>query len=187
MKYLIAGLGNIGSEYEHTRHNVGFDIADALVAKHQGTFSSERYASIANIKVKNKQLLVIKPTTYMNLSGNALRYWMQKEGIEAPQVMVVVDELALPFGAIRIKGSGSDGGHNGLKNIQEVLQSQNYPRLRFGIGNQFAKGKQVNHVLGKWDAEELKSLKERIDWAVNATETFCLAGLNIAMNQFNGK
>lgn len=187
MKYLIAGLGNIGSEYEHTRHNIGFDVADALVAKHKGTFGNDRYASVSNIKVKNKQLLVIKPTTYMNLSGNAVRYWMQKEGIEAGNILVIVDELALPFGTIRLKGSGSDGGHNGLKNIQDVLQSQNYPRLRFGIGSQYSKGKQVDYVLGKWDETETKTLKERVDQAVNATETFCLAGLNIAMNQFNGK
>lgn len=187
MKYLIAGLGNIGSEYEHTRHNIGFDVADALVAKHKGIFSNDRYAHVAHIKIKNKQLVVIKPTTYMNLSGNALRYWMQKENIETSNVLVLVDELALPFGSIRIKGSGSDGGHNGLKNIQEVLQSQNYPRLRFGIGNQFAKGRQVDFVLGKWDDEERKNLQERIDSAVNATETFCLAGINIAMNQFNKK
>jgi PTH1 family peptidyl-tRNA hydrolase len=187
MKYLIAGLGNIGSEYEHTRHNIGFDVAEALVAKYNGTFSNDRYASVAHIRIKNKQLVVIKPTTYMNLSGNALRYWMQKEGIESQQVLVLVDELALPFGTIRIKGSGSDGGHNGLKNIQEVLQTQNYPRLRFGIGSQYAKGKQVDYVLGKWAEEEKKLLKERIEMAVNATEAFCLAGLNIAMNQFNGK
>lgn len=187
MKYLIAGLGNIGTEYAFTRHNIGFEVADALVTKHAGSFSTDRYASVAHIKVKSKQLVVIKPTTYMNLSGNALRYWMQKEGIDIQNVLVIVDELALPYGTLRLKGSGSDGGHNGLKNIQEVLGTQNYSRLRFGIGSQFAKGKQVDYVLGKWDAEEQKTLKERIELAVNATETFCLAGINIAMNQFNRK
>lgn len=187
MKYLIAGLGNIGSEYAHTRHNIGFDIAEVLAAKHNGSYTSDRYADVCQVKIKNKQLVLIKPTTYMNLSGNAVRYWMQKENIAVENVLVLVDELALPFGSIRIKGSGSDGGHNGLKNIQEVLQSQNYPRLRFGIGSQFAKGKQVNYVLGKWDTEEEKTLKERIDLAVNAVETFCLAGIQVAMNQFNKK
>ncbi|HLP14275.1 MAG TPA: aminoacyl-tRNA hydrolase [Flavobacteriales bacterium] len=185
MKFLIAGLGNIGAEYENTRHNIGFKIADALAAKHNASFTSDRYAHVSEFKIKNKQLVLIKPTTFMNLSGNAVRYWMQKEKIEAQNILVVIDELALPFGTIRLKGSGSDGGHNGLKNIQELLQSQNYPRLRFGIAAEFSKGKQVDYVLGEWNAEEKKTLAEKIDRSVKAIETFCLAGLSNAMNEFN--
>ena len=185
MKFLIAGLGNIGSEYENTRHNIGFKIADALVAKHKASFTSDRHAFISELKIKNKQLVVIKPTTFMNLSGNAIRYWMQKEKIPLENVFVMIDELALPFGTIRIKGSGSDGGHNGLKSVQELLATQNYTRLRFGIAAEFSKGKQVDYVLGDWSAEEKKTLDEKIERSVKAVETFCLAGLNNAMNEFN--
>lgn len=187
MKFLIVGLGNIGTEYKNTRHNIGFKIADALAHKHNASFLSDRYADVCELKIKNKQLILAKPTTYMNLSGNAVRYWMQKEKIEPQHVLVLVDELALPYGTIRIKGSGSDGGHNGLKHIQEVLQSQHYPRLRFGIGNSFSKGKQVDYVLGEWSAEEQKDLNQYIEKCVNAIETFCLAGIGLAMSQFNGK
>ena len=185
MKYLIAGLGNIGSEYENTRHNIGFKIVEALAQKHKTTFSSERYAYSTEIKLKNKKLVLIKPTTFMNLSGEAVRYWMQKEKIPVENILVIIDELALPFGAIRMKGSGSDGGHNGLKSVQELLGKQNYPRLRFGIAGDFSKGKQVDYVLGEWNKEELKTLNERILKCTNAIETFCLAGLNNAMNEFN--
>lgn len=187
MKFLIVGLGNIGSEYENTRHNIGFKIADALATKHKVGFTLDRHAHVAEFKIKNKQLVLIKPTTYMNLSGNAVRYWMQKEKIAPENILVLVDELALPFGTIRIKGSGSDGGHNGLKSIQELLQTQNYPRLRFGIAAEFSKGKQVDYVLGEWNKEELKTLEERITKCVEAVESFCLAGLNITMNNFNKK
>lgn len=187
MKFLIAGLGNIGTEYENTRHNIGFKVVEALCKKHGAKFSNDRYADVAIFKLKGKELIVIKPTTYMNLSGNAVRYWMQKEKIDAKQVMVVVDELALPYGTLRMKGSGSDGGHNGLKHIQEVLQHQNYPRLRFGIGNQFSKGKQVDYVLGEWNEEEQKGLEPLIEKSVGAIETFCLAGIEIAMNALNRK
>ncbi len=185
MKFLIAGLGNIGSEYENTRHNIGFKIADALAAKQKAVFGSDRHAFVSEFKIKNKQLVVIKPTTFMNLSGNAVRYWMQKEKIPLENVLVIIDELALPFGSIRMKGSGSDGGHNGLKSVQEVLATQNYARLRFGIAAEFSKGKQVDYVLGEWNKEELKTLDERIAKCVGAVETFCLAGLNNAMNEFN--
>jgi peptidyl-tRNA hydrolase, PTH1 family len=185
MKFLIAGLGNIGSEYEGTRHNVGFTIADELVKSAEGKFESSRYADVAEIKIKGKILVVIKPTTYMNLSGNAIRYYLQQEKIEKNNLLVVVDDLALPFGAIRLRGNGSDAGHNGLRNIQEVLATAEYPRLRFGIGNDFAKGKQSDFVLGKWSPEELKLLPERVTIARDAVKAFCLAGLARAMNDFN--
>lgn len=185
MKFLIAGLGNIGDEYENTRHNIGFKIADALALKHKAVFSSSRHAFVSEFKIKNKNLIVIKPTTFMNLSGNAVRYWMQKEKIPIENVLVIVDELALPFGTIRMKGSGSDGGHNGLKSIQELLLTQNYPRLRFGIAAEFSKGKQVDYVLSEWSKEELKTLEERIEKSVKAIEAFCLAGLSNAMNEYN--
>lgn len=187
MKFLIAGLGNIGSEYENTRHNIGFKVVEELAKKYNGKFSNDRYADIAEIKIKNKSLLLIKPTTYMNLSGNAVRYWLQKDKIEVGNLMVIVDELALPMGTIRIKGSGSDGGHNGLKSIQECLSTQNYPRLRFGIGNEFLKGKQVDYVLGEWSEEEMKQLPEIIERSVKSIETFCLAGISFAMNEANRK
>ncbi|HYG52271.1 MAG TPA: aminoacyl-tRNA hydrolase [Flavobacteriales bacterium] len=187
MKILIAGLGNMGSEYENTRHNVGFKIADALAAKYNVLFSSDRYAHVSELKIKNKHVMLIKPTTFMNLSGNAVRYWMQKEKIDIQNILILVDELALPFGTIRIKGSGSDGGHNGLKNIQETLQAQNYPRLRFGIAAEYTKGRQVDYVLGEWTREEKKLLPLKIERSVKAIETFCLAGLNNAMNEFNKK
>src|SRR6187402_1542510 len=164
-KFLIVGLGNIGDEYSETRHNIGFKIADKLALDAAVKFSSGRYADVAEVKHKGKQLIVIKPNTYMNLSGKAVNYWMQAEKIELENVMVLVDELALPFGKIRIGPKGSDGGHNGLKSIQETLNTSAYPRLRFGISNQFNKGAQVNYVLGQWSDEELKTLDERINVA----------------------
>lgn len=185
MKYLIAGLGNIGSEYAHTRHNIGFDIVDVLAAQKEAAFTSGRYADIAEIKVKGKTLLLIKPTTYMNLSGKAVRYWMEKENIPIERLLVVTDDLNLPTGKLRIRKKGSDGGHNGLKNITELLGSDQYARLRFGVGNNFAQGTQVQFVLGKWQTDELTVVKEGIDKAAQATISFVLEGIDRAMNQFN--
>lgn len=187
MKYLIVGLGNIGSEYENTRHNIGFMIADRLVESCNGSFSTERYGDVAKVRVKNKQLIVLKPSTYMNLSGNAVRYWKDKEGIELNNILVVVDDLALPFGAIRIKSAGSDAGHNGLKNIALKLNTQAYPRLRFGIGNDFPRGCQVDYVLNTFSPEEQKELPAREEVAVEAVKEFCLAGIQYAMCRFNNK
>ena len=184
-KFLIAGLGNIGDEYAETRHNIGFKVADQLARDAGAKFSSGRYADVAEFKHKGKTLVVIKPSTYMNLSGKAINYWMQSEKIPLENLMVVVDELALPFGKIRIGPKGSDGGHNGLKSIQETLNSSVYPRLRFGISNEFSKGTQVNYVLGKWNEEELKTLDERIKIAADAIKAFTFIGLERCMNEFN--
>lgn len=187
MKFLIVGLGNIGAEYAHTRHNIGFDIADAFVAKHGKTFSPDRYADYAMCNIKGKQIHVIKPTTYMNLSGKAVRYWMQELKLEASQIFVLVDDLAIDFGKIRIRGNGSDAGHNGLKNINELLQTQNYPRLRFGIGNNYPKGRQVDFVLGHWNEEEQTKLPDLIKHSIDAIEAFAQIGLERTMNFYNIK
>lgn len=187
MKYLIVGLGNIGDEYRNTRHNIGFDIVDALAASAGVSFSTARYGDIATMRLKNKQLVLLKPSTYMNLSGNAVRYWKDKENIAIENILVVVDDLALPLGAIRIKGSGSDAGHNGLKNIAQMLGTQSYPRLRFGIGNDYARGAQIDFVLGKFKPEDRAVLNERIDVAVDAIKDFVLAGIGHAMCNFNNK
>lgn len=187
MKYLIVGLGNIGAEYADTRHNAGFRIADALAESADATFSTDRYGDIARMRVKNAQLVVLKPSTYMNLSGNAVRYWKEKEGIELENILVIVDDCALPFGAIRIKPRGSDAGHNGLKNIAQMLGTQSYPRLKFGIGNDFPRGTQIDYVLGRFTDEEEKLMPERIKLAVEAVKTFCLAGIQTAMNSYNNK
>lgn len=187
MKYLIVGLGNIGAEYARTRHNIGFRVADRLAESCNTTFSTERYGDLARTRVKNAQLVVLKPSTYMNLSGNAVRYWKEKEGIELENILVVVDDCALPFGAIRIKSGGSDAGHNGLKNIAQMLGTQAYPRLRFGIGNDFPRGMQIEYVLGSFEGEEEKLLPARIDIAVDAIKTFCLAGIQTAMCNYNNK
>ncbi|MDE6065384.1 MAG: aminoacyl-tRNA hydrolase [Duncaniella sp.] len=188
MKYLIVGLGNIGPEYVNTRHNAGFMIADALADACGASFSTERYGDIARMRVKNAQLVVLKPSTYMNLSGNAVRYWKDKEGIELENILIIVDDCALPFGAIRLKPSGSDAGHNGLKNIAQMLGTQAYARLRFGIGNDFPRGTQVDYVLGHFTPDQLIAMHdERIPLAVDAIRTFCLAGLQRAMCDFNNK
>lgn len=187
MKFLIVGLGNIGSEYAHTRHNIGFDTLDAFAEASNVVFEDERYGAVATAKVKGHQLILLKPSTYMNLSGNAVRYWMQQENIPLEQVLVIVDDLALPFGALRLKGKGSDAGHNGLKNIQECVGSQNYARLRFGIGNDFHPGGQVDYVLGRFSAEQESEKVKRIAVACDIIKSFCLAGLNITMNQYNNK
>jgi len=186
-KFLIVGLGNIGDEYAETRHNIGFKILDYLVKEHEIKFSSNRLADIAELKYKGKTLILIKPTTYMNLSGKAVNYWLNAEKISIENSLVLVDELALPFGKIRIGPKGSDGGHNGLKSIQETLNTANYPRLRFGISNEFNKGAQVNYVLGKWNEEELKTLNERIKICADAIKAFTFVGLERCMNEFNKK
>lgn len=187
MKYLIVGLGNIGAEYVGTRHNIGFMIADRLVDDAHGKFSTERYGDVARIRVRNRQLVVLKPSTYMNLSGNAVRYWKDKENIDIANVLVLVDDIALPFGAIRIKPSGSDAGHNGLKNIAAVLATQAYPRLRFGVGNDFPRGCQIDYVLGQFTDEQKKELPARVGVAVDAVKEFCLAGIQNAMCNYNNK
>lgn len=186
-KFLIVGLGNIGDEYTETRHNIGFKIIDELASQNNLKFSTDRFATITELKHKGKTLILIKPNTYMNLSGKAVNYWLQAEKIEIENMLVLVDELALPFGKIRIGPKGSDGGHNGLKSIQESINTNNYPRLRFGIGNEFHKGAQVNYVLGKWSPEEIKTLKERIDIAAEAVKAFSFVGLQRCMNEFNNK
>ncbi len=186
-KFLIVGLGNIGEEYAETRHNIGFKIVDFLAKEANTIFKSDRLADVAEIKHKGKTLILIKPTTYMNLSGKALNYWLQAEKISIENTLVLVDELALPFGKIRLGPKGSDGGHNGLKNIQDVLGTTNYPRLRFGISNEFNKGSQVNYVLGKWNEQELLTLNQRIEISANAVKAFAFIGLQRCMNEFNVK
>lgn len=187
MKYLIACLGNIGDEYAGTRHNIGFDIADYLASDAGIAFSTGRYAAVAPLRFKGRQLLVIKPSTYMNLSGNAVRYWLQKEGIEQENLLVIYDDKDLPLGAIRMRGKGSGGSHNGINHIIETLGNDEFPRLRFGIGSDFARGQQVDFVLGKWNAEEAELLKPRIKLVSGAVKAFCTIGLAKAMNEFNNK
>lgn len=184
-KFLIFGLGNPGAEYSRTRHNIGFEVLDAI-ASDTSSFSSERYADVAKIRVKGREIILVKPNTYMNLSGKAVRYWMEAEKVPLENILVVVDELALPLGALRMKMRGSDGGHNGLKSIQQILGRADYPRLRFGIGNDFSKGQQADFVLGNWSEEEWKLLQPRIKKAAEAIKSFVLAGPQITMNRYNG-
>lgn len=185
MKYLIVGLGNIGMEYDATRHNIGFDVADAFTIKHEGSFQLDRHAFVAQVKWKGKTFVVIKPTTYMNLSGKAVKYWMDKEKIALENVLVVVDDLALPIETIRLRTGGSDAGHNGLKNIDLLLQTNQYPRLRFGIGNQFPKGRQVDFVLGRWTPSEMPIIKEKILKAIDVIESFASQGALKTMSLYN--
>jgi PTH1 family peptidyl-tRNA hydrolase len=185
MKYLIVGLGNIGAEYEHTRHNIGFDIADAFVEKHGGSFRNDRLADVAEVKWKGRTLVVIKPTTYMNLSGKAVKYWMDKEKVPLENILVLVDDLALPLEVIRLRAGGSDAGQNGLKSIQELLGTNQYPRLRFGIGNNFPRGRQVEFVLGKWNNEEWAIVMAKLGKCVELIESFASVGLPRTMNIFN--
>lgn len=185
MKFLIAGLGNYDPEYTGTRHNIGFDVVDQLAAKHKVVFSSVRYAELAEFRFKGKTFILIKPTTYMNLSGKAVKYWMEKENIDAEQLLVITDDINLPLGKLRMRKNGSDGGHNGLKNIQELLGTNVYPRLRFGVGNDFHKGAQVHFVLGTWSKEELKTVEETVAKAADAVISYALEGIDRAMNRFN--
>lgn len=186
-KYLIAGLGNIGEEYQNTRHNIGFLAVEHLAKKHSGSFSTDRLAAIAEIKYKSHIYVLIKPSTYMNLSGKAVQYWLNKEKVSVENLLVITDDLALPFGTLRLKGKGSDGGHNGLKDIQSTLNTVNYARLRFGIGSEFNKGSQVNYVLGKWSSEEEKLLVERLEKVSEMILAFGFIGLQLTMTNFNGK
>ena len=187
MKYLIVGLGNIGAEYHETRHNIGFMVLDALAKASNIVFSDKRYGAVASLSLKGRQLVLLKPSTYMNLSGNAVRYWMQQEKIPLENVLIVVDDLALPFGSLRLKGKGSDAGHNGLKHIAATLGTQNYARLRFGIGNDFPRGGQIDFVLGHFSEDDRKLLPERLETAGEIVKSFCLAGLSNTMNQYNNK
>ena len=186
-KFLIVGLGNIGSEYANTRHNIGFKILDYIANQEGISFQTVKLGEVAELKIKGRTLLLLKPNTYMNLSGKAVKYWLEKENIEKENMLVITDDLNLAFGTIRIKTKGSDGGHNGLKNIQLLLNSTEYPRFRFGISDAFKKGQQVNYVLGEWDTEEKEKLKERLQLSSDIVKSFALAGLNNTMNTYNGK
>lgn len=187
MNYLIVGLGNIGSEYQGTRHNIGFDVLDALAGASNLAFEDKRYGAVTTLSLRGRKLTLLKPSTYMNLSGNAVRYWMQEKKIPLERVLIIVDDLALPVGALRLKGNGSDAGHNGLKHIVATLGTQQYPRLRFGIGNDYPKGQQIDFVLGQFTAEERELLLARVVLACEAVKSFVLQGMNITMNQFNNK
>lgn len=187
MKFLIVGLGNAGNEYIHTRHNIGFDIANAFIKKHGGDFRVERLAYVAEIKWRGKSFVCICPTTFMNLSGRAVKYWMDKEKIAIENILVLLDDIALPLSKLRLRPGGSDAGHNGLKSLQQSLGTTAYPRLRFGIGNNYPKGMQADFVLSKWNKEEEALVKLKIEKCVEVIETFASQGVNIAMNQVNNK
>ena len=184
-KFLIIGLGNIGPEYVHTRHNIGFDVVDAFVLKQGGFFKSDRLADVAELKWKGKIFICIKPTTFMNLSGKAFKYWMDKENIAVENTLTIVDDLALPISKIRLRASGSDAGHNGLKDIQLTLGTDAYPKLRFGIGNDFKKGQQVDFVLGRWSDNEKKIVASKIEKCVEVIESFATMGLSRTMTMAN--
>jgi PTH1 family peptidyl-tRNA hydrolase len=186
-KFLIVGLGNIGEEYANTRHNIGFMLLDTIAKENNLKFTTNRLADTTEYRFKGKTLILVKPSTYMNLSGKAVNYWLQAEKIAVENLLVITDDLALPLGTLRMKGKGSDGGHNGLKNIQEVLTTDNYARLRFGVGNEFAKGKQVEYVLGKWKPEEEKLLESRIKLASEMVQGFATIGLHRTMSAYNNK
>jgi PTH1 family peptidyl-tRNA hydrolase len=187
MKFLIVGLGNIGSEYAETRHNIGFKVLDALAGASNLFFRTDRYGDVCELKHKGKMFILLKPSTFMNLSGNAVRYWMQQEKIALENVLVITDDLALPYGKLRMRGQGSDGGHNGLKHINQILQTTQYARLRFGISAEFSKGQQVDYVLGIWSPEENQVLSEHIERASKAVFSFGLIGLARTMNEVNTK
>lgn len=185
MKFLIAGLGNIGSEYWGTRHNIGFRVVNEIAEANGAQFREERYGAIARLRVKNAELVLLKPNTFMNLSGHAVRYWLQKENIPVENLLVVVDDLALPFGTLRLKPKGNHAGHNGLRNIEELLATQQYCRLRFGIGNAFPRGGQVDYVLSPFDPEELNVMPEHVKQAADIVKSFCLSGIDFTMNRYN--
>jgi PTH1 family peptidyl-tRNA hydrolase len=185
MKFLIVGLGNIGDEYAGTRHNIGFDVADALAHKHGGFFAANRLAQVCDIKWKGKKLIIIKPTTFMNGSGQAVKYWMEKESVPLEQLLVIVDDIAIPLSRIRLRPSGSCAGHNGLRSIEEALLTDKYPRLRFGIGNNFPKGGQADFVLDRWTSEELPLVKQKNEKCVEVIENFIAIGIERTMNEAN--
>lgn len=187
MKYLVAGLGNPGAEYATTRHNIGFKIVEELARQGDVTFTTSRLAEVCQMKYKGRVLVLIKPNTFMNLSGKAVHYWLQAEKIPVTNLLVITDDIALPFGTIRLKGKGSDGGHNGLKSIQALLQTLEYPRLRFGLGNDYPRGQQADYVLGNWKTEEENALDERIKTSTDAALAFVSLGIQLASTQFNNK
>ncbi len=187
MKSLIVGLGNIGKEYENSRHNIGFDILDNISSETEGSFTAEKHGFIHKLRYKSRSIILLKPTTFVNLSGKAVNYWLKKEKIKLENLLVVMDDLALPFGTLRMRKKGNDGGHNGLKNINEIVSTQDYPRLRFGIGNEFTKGSQVNFVLSGWTEEEERGLNDRKEMAKNMILSFCTLGANRTMSDFNNK
>tara|TARA_R110002051_G_scaffold160201_1_gene231720 strand:+ start:117194 stop:117826 length:633 start_codon:yes stop_codon:yes gene_type:complete len=186
-KFLIVGLGNIGSDYVNTRHNIGFKILNYIAAKESITFETRKLGDIATLKIKGRSLLLLKPNTYMNLSGKAIKFWLEKENIPLENLLVITDDLNLDFGTLRLKTKGSAGGHNGLKDTQDKLQTTVYNRFRFGISDSFGKGKQVDYVLGEWSDDEKSKLKERLEVSAELITSFALAGVNNTMNQFNGK
>ncbi|WP_375323365.1 aminoacyl-tRNA hydrolase [Flagellimonas sp. GZD32] len=185
-KFLIVGLGNIGSDYDETRHNIGFKVLDFLAEQEDFVFESAKLGAVATFRHKGKGVVCLKPSTYMNLSGKAVKYWMEKENITLDNVLIITDDINLPFGTLRVKTKGSDGGHNGLKDIQNTLQTSQYNRFRFGVGSDFGKGKQVDYVLGKWDEEEQKNMPERLKKSTDIIRSFVFAGVKNTMNQFNG-
>ncbi|QYA24656.1 aminoacyl-tRNA hydrolase [Gramella sp. MT6] len=186
-KFLIVGLGNIGPKYENTRHNIGFKILDELAREKEVAFETQKLGDVATFKYKGRTFVLLKPSTYMNLSGKAVNYWMQKEKISLENLLVVTDDLNLPFGTLRLKTKGSDGGHNGLKDIQAQLNTTKYNRFRFGISDEFSKGSQVDYVLGEWDEQEEKKLPERLKTSAELIQSFGTAGVSNTMNTFNGK
>lgn len=184
-KYLVVGLGNVGSEYHNTRHNIGFQVLDRLAGTKELTFASNKLGATALYKIKGRSILLLKPSTFMNRSGKAVHYWMEKENIPKEHLLIITDDINLPFGTLRLKTKGSDGGHNGLADIQNTLQTTQYNRLRFGLGSDFPKGRQVDYVLGNWEEEEQKTLPERLDRCGALVTSFVLQGVNITMNEFN--
>jgi PTH1 family peptidyl-tRNA hydrolase len=185
MKYLIVGLGNIGEGYRDTRHNIGFTVLDAMAMASSTSFTEKRYGAVCKIRFKGRDLFLLKPSTYMNLSGNAVSYWLKKENIPLENMLIIVDDIALPLGNIRMRPKGSDGGHNGLAHISTVLATNEYPRIRIGIGNGFRKGAQINFVLGKWDPEEKKFMDERTSIVIDMIRSFAFAGIELTMTAFN--
>lgn len=186
-KFLIVGLGNIGEKYANTRHNIGFKVLDALVQKEDLKFETQKLGDLSTYKFKGRTFILLKPSTYMNLSGKAVQYWLTKEKVPLENLLVITDDLNLPFGNIRVKTKGSDGGHNGLKDIQSTLQTAKYNRFRFGISDEFSTGRQIDYVLGEWTDEENKTLTERLERSVELIKSFGTAGINNTMNTFNGK
>ncbi len=187
MKYLVVGLGNIGAEYVMTRHNIGFEVLDALAEASNISFTTARYGDVATLKHKGRTVILLKPSTYMNLSGKAVRYWMEAEKIPLENILIISDDIAIPFGTLRMRTKGSDGGHNGLKNINAILGSSSYARIRFGVGGDFPQGFQIDYVLGKWSDEERKALPERLELFSKAILSFVAIGAPLTMNTFNGK
>jgi len=185
-KYLIVGLGNIGTQYTETRHNIGFKVVDMLAQEYETSFETAKLGAICSLKIKGRSVLALKPSTFMNLSGKAVKYWLDKENIPLENLLVITDDLNLPFGTLRLKTKGSDGGHNGLKDIQNTLQTTHYNRFRFGVGADFSKGKQVDYVLGQWNSEEKETLDERLQKSAKLVVSFVFAGVKNTMNQYNG-